>query len=1078
MQTDAAEDFASLYAQIESANSRSGNTTITLTEDITLSAALPPITGEIVIEGGGHTIGGDGQYRIFDVNGGRLTIKHLTLTEGKAPDEEDGGAIRLRNGAQVAIENSTFSDNEAFRGGAIATTSDDVRLTVKTSSFLRNNSGNYGGAIFANASRVDVARSSFQKNQAGYGGGAISTYGGRISASNSTFEGNSARVGGALEVFDAEATFTHVTIMVSVSFNRGYAIHRSGGVIKLRNSIVGGQGHNSSCTNGLTEARGNLSQDGSCALLEARLDPLLGELTGSPAWYPLLDGSPALDAADPEFCLETDQIGTARPQGGGCDIGAIESTTAKLAPTPIVPPPGCSLSDRITAANTDAPAGACLAGSGHDTITLHEDVKLGMSLPPITSEITVEGNGHTISGNRRHRIFDVAGGSLTLKNATLTNGRGVDGGAIRLRENARVTVEQVTFNSNSATNGGAIATMYDSSIATINSSSFVRNKSDEYGGAIQAMRGTVTVTNSSFERNEADFFGGALNSQYGSFVVNNSTFIKNSAVGGGVLHVDFGKVTLTHLTMVDNYATQLNGDAIYKYEGSVYLRNSIIYNDRVADDCDGGLTQSSGNLNPDGSCGVKASDLPLLDKLTGSPAYYPLLEGSPAVDVADPQYCLETDQIDRARPYGGGCDIGAIESATASPALATPVPVVCTLYDQIVAANSDRPAGQCPAGNGADTITLSHDVTLSSRLPEITSGLTIEGNGHTISGDGRLPIFSVKGVMLEINNLTMANGSNPRDSGGAINLQDGSSAVVNNSSFLNNAALSGGAIGMVGSINKVTVINSSFTGNVAERGGGAIAMWSGPLIIRGSSFVSNQASMGGAIEAASGKELSIANSTFSGNEASSWGGVLAVNYPKVTMTHVTMLNNKVTGYHSYANGNALWIHQNNSGFYLRNSIVDGDGRTVDCYGQLTQNIGNLIEDGSCSPKLSGDPMLDELTGSPAWHPLQAGSPALDAADERFCLATDQTGKPRPQVGACDIGAIEATAVIEPLSGCSVTTTHGLNLRDGPARSRIGSIPEGATLTAMARTPGWLNVEYDGTLGWISADYVVAEGDCG
>ena len=113
LQTDAADSFSSLVAQIETANSRSGNTTITLTEDITLSAALPPITGEIIIEGGGHGISGDGMYRIFDVNGGTLVINSLTLTGGKA---EQGGAIRLRNGAGVAIEGSTLRGNTATNG--------------------------------------------------------------------------------------------------------------------------------------------------------------------------------------------------------------------------------------------------------------------------------------------------------------------------------------------------------------------------------------------------------------------------------------------------------------------------------------------------------------------------------------------------------------------------------------------------------------------------------------------------------------------------------------------------------------------------------------------------------------------------------------------------------------------------------------------------------------------------------------------------------------------------------------------------------------------------------------------------
>ncbi len=38
----------------------------------------------------------------------------------------------------------------------------------------------------------------------------------------------------------------------------------------------------------------------------------------------LLAMASIIDAADDDYCPETDQIGTARPQGAGCDIGAIE----------------------------------------------------------------------------------------------------------------------------------------------------------------------------------------------------------------------------------------------------------------------------------------------------------------------------------------------------------------------------------------------------------------------------------------------------------------------------------------------------------------------------------------------------------------------------------------------------------------------------------------------------------------------------------------------------------------------------------------------------------------------------------
>ncbi len=119
---------------------------------------------------------------------------------------------------------------------------------------------------------------------------------------------------------------------------------------------------------------------------------------------PLLDGSPALDAADAEFCLETDQIGTARPQGGGCDAGAYESQTA-TAPEATPEPSGCTLANHILSANTNTSVGGCPAGASHDIITLTEDITLSAPLPAINGTITIEGNGHTISGDNQYRNF-------------------------------------------------------------------------------------------------------------------------------------------------------------------------------------------------------------------------------------------------------------------------------------------------------------------------------------------------------------------------------------------------------------------------------------------------------------------------------------------------------------------------------------------------------------------------------------------------------------------------------------------------------------------------------------------------
>src|SRR5262245_34539181 len=89
--------------------------------------------------------------------------------------------------------------------------------------------------------------------------------------------------------------------------------------------------------------------------------------------------------------------------------------------------PGCTLRDAVTAANSDAAVGGCTAGSGADTILLTTDVSLTTAdngvngLPIVTTKMTIDGQGHTISGNSTtFRILQVAAtGDLTLENVIL-----------------------------------------------------------------------------------------------------------------------------------------------------------------------------------------------------------------------------------------------------------------------------------------------------------------------------------------------------------------------------------------------------------------------------------------------------------------------------------------------------------------------------------------------------------------------------------------------------------------------------------------------------------------------------------
>ena len=95
---------------------------------------------------------------------------------------------------------------------------------------------------------------------------------------------------------------------------------------------------------------------------------------------------------------------------------------------------------------------------------------------------------------------------------------------------------------------------------------------------------------------------------------------------------------------------------------------------------------------------------------------------------------------------------------------------------------------------------------------------------------------------------------------------------------------------------------------------------------------------------------------------------------------------------------------------ISNTVIANSVTGSDCLntGTISVNERNLIEDGTCSPAFSGDPLLASLArygGDTDTHALLPDSPAIDAGAN--CPTTDQRGLNRPQGTACDIGAVES-----------------------------------------------------------------------
>jgi hypothetical protein len=261
----------------------------------------------------------------------------------------DGGQINtvVTVSATVVVSNVTIQDGRAgvFGGGIynIGT------LTINKSTISRNGAGvgrlGGGGGIF-NSGAVTIRNSTISGNRASctglpcgsQGGGIYNT--GHLTISNSTISGNTSRIigtiGGILNF--GTATISNSTIAGNSWLGIGNCA--SNCTATLQNSVAA---NNSSgnCGGSITSNGYNLSSDSSCNFSNTgdlnNTDPKLGSLGnygGPTQTIPLLSGSPAIDAGNPNGCtdgyghlLKTDQRGMPRPDRQdkiGCDMGAYE----------------------------------------------------------------------------------------------------------------------------------------------------------------------------------------------------------------------------------------------------------------------------------------------------------------------------------------------------------------------------------------------------------------------------------------------------------------------------------------------------------------------------------------------------------------------------------------------------------------------------------------------------------------------------------------------------------------------------------------------------------------------------------
>jgi hypothetical protein len=411
-----------------------------------------------------------------------------------------------------------------------------------------------------------------------------------------------------------------------------------------------------------------------------------------------------------------------------------------------------------------------------------------------------------------------------------------------------------------------------------------------------------------------------------------------------------------------------------------------------------------------------------------------------------------------------------------------------TFREAIQAAETDAAVDGSTAGSGADTIVfqagLDGDITLATAI-SITTDVTIQGptadeitlkgGTSTSAATGRILQFS-SGTSV-VSGLTFTEGKG--DAGGALTNAASSTLTIRDSVFVANqpagsSVPSGGAIQNSGTL---TIEDTYFDSNVANREAGAIKQDGGTLTISGTTFRNNttSGSRGGGAIAANAGTTTITNSTFSANRANGAGSGGAIRMLAAATT--TVINSTFSANVAGGSGDAiinasgtLTLHNNifvghtdddisgAAAAASSNNIIGNaastDGLTHGVQGNIRGNSGT----GLLTASTVINTTLADNGGPTLTHALAAGSIAINAGNntEAAGLTNDQRGAPflRIQNSTVDIGALEELAPLDYGDASLYATTFaedgarhtptGLTL--GPTRDSETNATGNATAT--------------------------------
>jgi hypothetical protein len=470
-------------------------------------------------------------------------------------------------------------------------------------------------------------------------------------------------------------------------------------------------------------------------------------------------------------------------------------------------------------------------------------IELTGNLPSITRDITIEGNGVTLtpaaSWNNNRMMF-INGGTVTISRIHFKDGRlSSDSGVAAYNNSGNLSMESCIFSGNQSYYGGAICN--NGGTLNMKGCTFVSNSAPTYyGGAIyNANSGTLTLTGNLFYGNTASQCPVVYRSS--GTVTSNGYNVVDVAFGTGI--AQNGWTAHTSDSIISSPPVSLVSFKILSGSGADSVITTLpagypavdFYGNTITNNAAAGAVQAMAS----GSGYVL--DITVNDSTRGSVSAVPPPDAEGFVSGTVTITATLAEGYELFYWLVNGTNVGSTNPLVLTPTAHSRIQAV---FGRVITVDnfSDASGSASVVGTLRHAITNAQDgdiirldketagatvIELSSALPDITRSITIEGNGVTLTptATATIRLMYIRNAAVEV---TISR----------VWFKDGGGASYNGAG----AALyrEGGTL---------TLESCIFSGNQTSSSGGAIYNIDGTLNVKGCTFVSNSADTygGGAI---------------------------------------------------------------------------------------------------------------------------------------------------------------------------------------------------------------------------------------